>query len=289
MGAEESTLYNTSCDCCDVSSDRVSKDVPLMESNIEESSDTVEEPPVNETPNESSNNELGSENPDYVALMNSYIIKDVEVRRSRMVVETPMFIPPKEIPRGTPLTVEPMRYKKATPLKTRKTDSSPKTKSKISLDVQLKNQRIEVICMGCLELSLPDITIHNRDQTIVKGDQYRPDIVFSRPGHKREHFYYIEIDEHNHISNKASDEKCREEFIINRIRENYIKDHKCELTIIRFNPNNVYHNGNLFRGNIDTPMMKCIVASHLLSLVNSEGCVRMQTISGKPLASQKLC
>ena len=97
----------------------------------------------------------------------------------------------------------------------------------IDLATQLKNERIEIILMGCLESKLPNMEILIRDQKIPNAN-YRPDLIFKLNGN----VYYVEIDEHKHSGYDQSKEEMR----AIAIRDYCIRTYG-SYRLIRFNPN----------------------------------------------------
>lgn len=98
---------------------------------------------------------------------------------------------------------------------------------KIDLATQLKNERLEIILMGCLEYHLNNIEILFRDQKI-PDTSYRPDLIFRR----NNNVYYIEIDENKH----RGYDKSKEEERLNVITK-YCIDNYGSFRAIKFNPN----------------------------------------------------
>ena len=124
---------------------------------------------------------------------------------------------------------------------------------KIDMSTQLKNERIEIICMGCLEYSLPDMEILFRDQKI-PNTNYRPDLIFKR----NNEIFYIEIDERKH----KSYDKNKEEERYNTI-EKYCRDNYGSFKIIKFNPN------EYISSNSDSPKNKFNAATQFVMLIKS--------------------
>ena len=134
---------------------------------------------------------------------------------------------------------------------------------KIDLQTQMKNERIEIILMGCLESNISDMEILFRDQKI-QGTSYRPDLIFRRNGS----VYYIEIDENKHQSYNKQDEETR----LKTIRD-YCLSQYGSFRIIKFNPN-IY-----IKSNSDTAKNKYAAAIAFCNLITSiDGLTMYQTV-----------
>lgn len=135
---------------------------------------------------------------------------------------------------------------------------------KIDLTTQLKNERIEIICMGCLEHMMSDIEILFRDQKL-PGTNYRPDLIFRR----NNKVYYIEIDENKH----QSYDKSKEETRLNTIRD-YCLTNYHSFKLIRFNPN------EYVTSNSDTSKNKYNAAMSFYHLINAiDGLTTFESLS----------
>lgn len=123
---------------------------------------------------------------------------------------------------------------------------------KIDLSTQIKNERIEIICMGCLESSASDIEILFRDQKI-PNTNYRPDMIFKRNGK----IFYVEIDEKKHKSYDKNKEDERYDAI-----KKYCIDNYGSFKAIKYNPN------EFISSNSDSAKNKYMAAMQFTSLVN---------------------
>ena len=130
----------------------------------------------------------------------------------------------------------------------------------INLETQLKNERIELILMGCLETNLPDMEILFRDQKLPTAN-YRPDLIFKLNGN----VYYIEIDEDAHRGYDQAKDNVRSAAI-----NDYCIGAYGSYRLIRFNPNEY---------ELKTAKNKYDAAMHFYHLVSSiDGLIQFQIV-----------
>jgi len=133
--------------------------------------------------------------------------------------------------------------------------------SKMSLDTQLKQQRIEIICFGCLWYKHPDLKqyIIARDEKIDKNIKSRPDLILNMNGK----IIHVEIDEYKHGGYKDDKEISRETEIKDKMMSTY-----GNYKLIRFNPN-AYDNSGLTSEHIAEIFSDCIYYSNFLLKVSN--------------------
>lgn len=153
---------------------------------------------------------------------------------------------------------------------------------KMTIDTQLRNQRIEVICIGCYLSSLgysvdgirdetisSNVNVLYRDECIKDSNlpeelkKYRPDLVITKTVGTRTLVYHVEIDENGHGGYNTDDEVKREGLI-----RGYFTNKFDEYKLIRFNPHAICKNSTINE--------KLLVAEKFKDMMNSvDGIIRI--------------